>query len=398
MDNIVFLCSMVTIWTILSGALLFMYCLLMIVYRYYFVRLPVFLPNQSSAAAGHFFTIIIPARNESKHIERCVQSVFRNQFPSTRFEVIVVDDYSEDTTADLVRGMQTTYPQLRLLQLQDYPEVTIGQAYKKKAIELAIQQSKGNWIVTTDADSEVPPNWLALFDAYIEQHHPVMVAAPVMFYNGNGVLSVFQQLDFLSLQGITAASVSAGFHSMCNGANLAYRKDVFEEVGGFSGHEQLATGDDMLLMHQIKKQYPNRVGYLFSRESMVLTEPAESWHAFLQQRIRWASKADKYREKKIFGVLLMVWLLNALLTVGLLLAVFQQISWVSWLVLMLIKTISELYFLTPVARFFQAEGLLAYFPFMQPLHIMYTSAAGWLGKWGSYQWKSRTIHTGSSAH
>jgi cellulose synthase/poly-beta-1,6-N-acetylglucosamine synthase-like glycosyltransferase len=369
----------------------------MMIYRYYFVRLPIFIPNNPPPSDSLFFTIIIPARNESKYIERCVHSVFRNRFPLHLFEVIVVDDYSEDTTPDLVRNLQTTYPQLRLLQLQDYPASRVGQAYKKKAIELAIQQSKGNWIVTTDADCEVPPNWLALLNAYIEQYNPVIVAAPVMFFNGKGVLSIFQQLDFLSLQGITAASVSAGFHSMCNGANLAYRKDIFEEVGGFSGHEHLATGDDMLLMHQIKKQYPNRVGFLFSKDAVVYTEPAKSWNAFLQQRIRWASKADKYREKKIFSVLLIVWLLNALLTFGLILMLFQQLSWISWLVLMLIKTISELYLLTPVARFFHEERLLAYFPFMQPLHIIYTSVAGWLGKWGSYQWKSRTIQTGTSA-
>lgn len=398
MENIVFLCSMVTLWTILTGSLVYIYCLLMIVYRYYFVRLPVFMPGNSTKPEPIFFTVIIPARNESKHIERCLQSVFQNRFPIQLFEVIVVDDYSEDRTADLVRKLQNTFPQLRLLQLQDYPEIRFAQAYKKQAIELAIRQSKGNWIVTTDADSEVPENWLALLSTYIEIHNPVMVAAPVMFFTGKGLLSVFQQLDFLSLQGITAASVSAGFHSMCNGANLAYRKDVFMEVGGFSGHEDLATGDDMLLMHQIKKQYPKRVGFLFSREAMVLTEPAESWDAFLQQRIRWASKADRYREPRIFGVLLIVWLLNALLTLGFILLWFQQLSWVNWMVLMLIKTISELYFLTPVARFFQLESLLAYFPFMQPLHIIYTTAAGWLGKWGSYRWKSRTIHTGTSPH
>lgn len=398
MDNIVFLCSMGTVWTILTGALVLLYCLLMMVYRYFFVRLPVFVVHNPTVPEGLFFTIIIPARNESKHIERCVRSIYQNRFPLQFFEVIVVDDFSEDATADLVRNLQNEYPSLRLLQLQDYPEIRVGQAYKKKAIALAISQSKGNWIVTTDADCEVPANWLSLLGAYIQRHHPVMVAAPVMFYDGKGILSVFQQLDFLSLQGITAASVSAGFHSMCNGANLAYRKDVFEQVGGFSGHEHLATGDDMLLMHEVKKIYPKRVGYVFSREAMVLTEPATSWHAFLQQRIRWASKADSYREKKIFGVLLIVWLLNALLTLGLVLVLFQQLSWVSWLVLMLIKTIAELLFLTPVARFFQAEALLSYFPFMQPLHIVYTTVAGWLGKWGTYQWKSRTIRTGSSAH
>jgi cellulose synthase/poly-beta-1,6-N-acetylglucosamine synthase-like glycosyltransferase len=206
------------------------------------------------------------------------------------------------------------------------------------------------------------------------------------------LLQIFQQLDFLSLQGITAAAVSAGFHSMCNGANLAYRKDIFWSVGGFTGHEHLASGDDMLLMHRIKERYPNQIGYIFSRDSLVLTEPMDNWGDFFQQRIRWASKAESYKEKKIFGVLLGVWLLNACLAAGMFLALLQQVSYTNWLIFVLMKTIGELYFLTPVARFFQAEALLAYFPFLQPVHIIYTVIAGWLGKFGSYQWKQRKIN------
>jgi cellulose synthase/poly-beta-1,6-N-acetylglucosamine synthase-like glycosyltransferase len=367
------------------------------VYRYYFVRLKPFDAVTSSLPPVTFFSVIIPARNESTHIRACLQSVVNNGYPGDLLEIIVVDDHSEDDTAQQVLELQCTYPQISLLRLQDYPDWVTTQAYKKKAIELAISKSKGSWIVTTDADGEVPVNWLLQFDNYIQKNEPVFVAAPVMYYSRGGLLQVFQQLDFMSLQGITAASVSAGFHSMCNGANLAYRKDIFWSVGGFAGHEHLASGDDMLLMHRIKASYPNQIGYIFSRDSMVLTEPTASWGAFFQQRIRWASKAESYREKKIFGVLLGVWLLNAALGVGLLLVLFQQVSWMQWVIVVLIKTIGELYFLTPVARFFQAETQMAYFPFLQPLHIIYTITAGWLGKFGTYQWKQRKIKTGGTA-
>jgi cellulose synthase/poly-beta-1,6-N-acetylglucosamine synthase-like glycosyltransferase len=368
------------------------------VYRYYFVRLKPFDEVTSSLPPVTFFSVIIPARNESTHIRACLQSVVNNGYPGDLLEIIVVDDHSEDDTAQQVLELQCTYPQISLLRLQDYPDWVTTQAYKKKAIELAISKSKGSWIVTTDADGEVPVNWLLQFDNYIQKNEPVFVAAPVMYYSRGGLLQVFQQLDFMSLQGITAASVSAGFHSMCNGANLAYRKDIFWSVGGFMGHEHLASGDDMLLMHRIKASYPNQIGYIFSKDSMVLTEPAASWGEFFQQRIRWASKAESYREKKIFGVLLGVWLLNATLGLGLLLILFQQVSWMEWVIVVLIKTIGELYFLTPVARFFQAEAQMAYFPFLQPLHIVYTITAGWLGKFGSYQWKQRKIKTGGTAY
>ena len=383
---------MITSWLVITGFLLAGYILMMGIYRYYFVRLQPFNTATLGNHPENFFTVIIPARNESTHIRACLLSVVNNVYPAHLFEIIVVDDHSEDDTAHKVMELQAIYPQISLLRLQDYPDWITTQAYKKKAIELAISKSKGNWMVTTDADGEVPIHWLGQLDGYIQKNDPVFVAAPVMFYSRKGLLQIFQQLDFLSLQGITAAAVSAGFHSMCNGANLAYRKDIFWSVGGFTGHEHLASGDDMLLMHRIKERYPNQIGYIFSRDSLVLTEPMDNWGDFFQQRIRWASKAESYKEKKIFGVLLGVWLLNACLAAGMFLALLQQVSYTNWLILVLIKTIGELYFLTPVARFFQAEALLAYFPFLQPVHIIYTVIAGWLGKFGSYQWKQRKIN------
>lgn len=383
---------MITSWLVITGFLLAGYLLMMGIYRYYFVRLQPFNTATLGNHPENFFTVIIPARNESTHIRACLLSVVNNVYPAHLFEIIVVDDHSEDDTAHKVMELQAIYPQISLLRLQDYPDWITTQAYKKKAIELAISKSKGNWMVTTDADGEVPIHWLGQLDGYIQKNDPVFVAAPVMFYSRKGLLQIFQQLDFLSLQGITAAAVSAGFHSMCNGANLAYRKDIFWSVGGFTGHEHLASGDDMLLMHRIKERYPNQIGYIFSRDSLVLTEPMDNWGDFFQQRIRWASKAESYKEKKIFGVLLGVWLLNACLAAGMFLALLQQVSYTNWLILVLMKTIGELYFLTPVARFFQAEASLAYFPFLQPLHIIYTVIAGWLGKFGSYQWKQRKIN------
>src|ERR1700741_4803978 len=111
-------------------------------------------------------------------------------------------------------------------------------------------------------------------------------------------------MDFLVLQGITGASVTKKIHSMCNGANLAYEKKIFYEVNGFAGIDHIASGDDMLLMHKIAKIYPGRIGYLKSTEAIVNTQPMATWPDFFNQRIRWASKATHYNDKRIFWVLL----------------------------------------------------------------------------------------------
>jgi cellulose synthase/poly-beta-1,6-N-acetylglucosamine synthase-like glycosyltransferase len=155
--------------------------------------------------------------------------------------------------------------------------------------------------------------------------------------------------------------------------------------------DHIASGDDMLLMHKLYKQYPNEVHYCKAADSIVLTEPVETVAAFFRQRIRWASKADKYDDKRIFAVLLLVYLLNVWLLVLAISCFFISNNLQLLLLALGIKTIAELFFLFPVARFFQKQQLLVWFPLAQPFHIVYTVIAGWLGKFGNYEWKGRTV-------
>ena len=372
-----------------GGALTAIYGSLILVYRYWFKQLKPFKPINFKAPSV-FFSVIIPARNEAHNIQACLQSILVQDYPL--FEIIVVDDYSTDETAQIVQQMSLTYPQLQLIQLKDYIDATKTNSFKKKAIEFAVSKSTGSWVLTTDADCLVPPNWLHYYNSLILTDQPVFIAAPVMFTNNHQFSGIFQVLDFLSLQGITAAAVSAGAHSMCNGANLGYAKTAFEQVGRFTGIDHLASGDDMFLMHKMKKSFPEKLAYLFSQEAIVRTSPMPDWTSFIQQRIRWASKADSYQDKGIFGVLLLVYLFNACLCVGLIWGIFNSTVLLYTLWLMAIKTLIELSFMIPVAKFYQLERLLLYFPLMQPFHIFYTIIAGWLGKFGTYQWKSRTVH------
>lgn len=367
-----------------------LYCALILRYRQWFVKLAVFTPVPSPEVPT-FFSIIIPARNEAANIGACLQSIFSNDYPQSSFEVLVIDDFSTDDTAAIVTAWKATHSRVRLLSLAQLLGGKELNSYKKKAIELAIGQATGSWIITTDADCIVPQNWLSHFHSFIQQTNPVFIAAPVSFVRHSSLVGIFQSLDFMSLQGITAASVAAGFHSMCNGANLAYEKAAFEAVGGFRGIDNIASGDDMLLMHKINHHFKGRVGYLFHPGSVVQTQPVDSWKSFLNQRIRWASKANSYNDKRIFYVLLLVYFFN----VGLLLlplAVFFMPGLICyWLLLLLLKTGVELYFLFPVAAFFRQRKLLWWFPFLQPLHIVYTVVAGWLGKFGHYEWKGRNV-------
>jgi cellulose synthase/poly-beta-1,6-N-acetylglucosamine synthase-like glycosyltransferase len=336
------------------------------------------------------FSIIIPARNEEENIEKCLQSIIQQNYPSALFEVIVIDDHSTDNTSFIVEDIKKKYTNIKLLKLSDLLNGKQLNAYKKKAIEIAIEISSGEWIITTDADCIMLQDWLKNYDAFIQQNNAVFIAAPVAFTYTKTILSIFQYLDFLTLQGITAAAVSAGFHSMCNGANLAYKKTVFFEVNGFAGIDNIASGDDMLLMNKIKKKYPTQIGFLFSKDAIVSTAPMPTWGSFINQRIRWASKADRYKDKNILGVLLLVYFFNLLLLVILCLSLIKPVLIIYWLIVIAVKALVELPFIIPVEAFF-GETFVVSFILLQPFHIAYTVIAGWLGKFGTYQWKNRKV-------
>jgi peptide/nickel transport system permease protein len=337
------------------------------------------------------FSVVIPARNEAANIEACIAGIVAQNYPTHLFEIIVVDDFSEDETAQIVLKIAQQHNNVRILQLKDFTNNENLVAYKKRAIEIAITQANGDWIVTTDADCSFTNNWLATYDAYIQEHNCVMVAAPVAYTNTGSFLSIFQVLDFISLQGITAAAVASGSHTLCNGANLCYSKNAFESVGKFSGIDHLPSGDDMLLMHKMKKAFPGKIGYAYAQDAVVSTAPSTTLGLFIQQRIRWASKASGYQDKIIFWILLLVYLVNASLLVYLPFNFLQTGNINNWLMLIASKTLIEIPFMYASAQFFKQQKLLWWFAFMQPFHILYTVIAGWFGTFGSYKWKGRTV-------
>jgi biofilm PGA synthesis N-glycosyltransferase PgaC len=368
--------------------LLVLYAAVIFYYNNNWRSLPEYAPK-NIMIPGTGFSIIIPARNEADNIGPLLDSILSQTYSRDLFEVIVVDDHSTDETAAIVNQ----YEGVKLVQLK---EDRIN-SYKKKAIETGIAAAQNEWIVCTDADCVVTPDWLQVLASFIMDNKPVFVAAPVSFIPAaskgkkESVLYIFQALDFLTLQGITGASVAGKKHNMCNGANLAYKREVFYEVDGFKGIDNIASGDDMLLMHKIWKKYPGQVGYLKSKAAIIETEAAPTWKAFFNQRIRWASKATSYDDKRIFVVLLLVYLFNCSFLALLVLSFFNIIYLYAFLVFIVLKTLIEISFVGRVSRFFSRRHLLKYFFFFQPLHIGYTIISGFLGTFGSYEWKGRKV-------
>ncbi|HUM97056.1 MAG TPA: glycosyltransferase [Chitinophagaceae bacterium] len=358
-----------------------LYCFVILNYWMSWKQIPVF--EAATLQPAISFSVVIPARNEEQNIATLIEDIQKQNYPVQLFELIIVDDHSTDNTATIIKN----YPGIKFVQLSG---LQIN-SYKKKAIETGISVAANEWIVTTDADCRVSPQWLSILAAFIEEKKPVLVAGPVFMSYDNKAFQIFQSLDFLMLQGITGAAVHHKMHSMGNGANLAYQKKIFIEVGGFAGIDQIASGDDMLLVHKMRLKYPEGISYLKSSQAIVSTGAEKTWKAFFSQRIRWASKARKYQDKKLFPILLMVYLFNVSFFVLLIAGFWRFEYWFVLIAMLFIKTLIELPFFISVARFFNQTNLIKSFILFQPLHIFYTVCSGFLGQLGRYEWKGRKV-------
>jgi poly-beta-1,6-N-acetyl-D-glucosamine synthase len=263
-----------------TGVLLGIYALLIFYYNRLWDRIPVSVPGFTNERPVKV-SVIIPARNEALLIGDCLTSLGKQSYHSSFIEIIVVNDFSTDDTAAQVKEHNGN---CTLLNLSDYISDPIN-SYKKKAIETGISFSSGELIVCTDADCTMGENWISsLVEAY-EKENPIFLAAPVKIIPDGSWLSVFQTLDFISLQGITGAAVYKNLYPMCNGANLAYTRKSYDAAGGFTHIDHIASGDDMLLMRKIQAMFPGRTKYVKDPRAIVSTGAAENLSAFFSQLI-----------------------------------------------------------------------------------------------------------------
>lgn len=371
--------GLMVLW--ITCVFLFLYAGLILYYVYHWYRVDEF----GGAGVGPipFISVVVAARNEAANLPRLLRALSRQTLTQKCFEIIVVDDYSTDKTATVVAPFLSE--RVRLIQ----PHVPPDRSSKKKAIAAGVARAQGQLIVVTDADCMPPPRWLELMTAFYRQKEAAFIVAPVQLIADKTFLGIFQQLDFMMLQGITAAGVQAGAHSMCNGANLAYEKAVFSAVNGFEGVDKRASGDDMLLMYKVYRKHPQRIHYLKHEEAIMPTPAQATWKSFLQQRIRWSSKAAYYQDKRVSAVLFFVYAFNLWCFFLFFALPVQPALWPYALSVLLMKAAIELILLWPVANFYGQTRLLPYFPLLQPVHVLYTVLIGLLSRRKTYEWKGR---------
>ncbi len=341
--------------------------ILFIPYLYFLLRiykgLLLLKPFTSGNGQNVFVSVIIACRNEGKNIPVLLNCLAIQDYNPGMFEVIMVDDNSEDTTFSIA-GQYHGIKNIKVIKNSSRG--------KKSAIRTGIMQSSGDLIITTDADCIMGKSWISTIVSFFSENLPDMIIGPVRLTHGKGFFGRFQELEFLSLQGVTAGSAAAGDAVMCNGANLAFTREAYMRNSG-TLHDEIASGDDIFLLHSLKKEPAPKILWLESIDACVTSTPAKTPYSFMDQRKRWMSKWRFYDDNTTLR-LAIVTFLTSLLLICILSASFVAAKFILLYAFSLIlKSIPDFLILADTTRRYDSRKLLRWFLpalFIYPLYVM----------------------------
>lgn len=361
------------------------YFICMIALRIGFNKIEPFSEKKGIPKTG--FSVVVPFRNEAENLVDMLNSIEKLNYPSGLFEIIFVNDASEDSSEVIIQKA-ILKSEIDIILIQNK---RVSNSPKKDAITHAIESSKFEWIVTTDADCELPKNWLKSLDTFIQETKPVMVCAPVKYKSDGQLIQVYQQLDGLSLQAVTIGSFGLKNPLLSNGANLAYSKTAFAQVSGFSGNDHIASGDDVFLLEKMKKAFPEQVLFLKSKASIVTTKPQQTWEGIINQRVRWASKTSKQGNLTSTFLGLLVVSVNILILAIPFLMVYNTEEIEVYLILIFLKIATDFLVIHQTAQFFNVK--LSFWKLIPQVFIyaLVTTIVVIKSLKGSYSWKGRAF-------
>jgi cellulose synthase/poly-beta-1,6-N-acetylglucosamine synthase-like glycosyltransferase len=310
-----------------------------------------------------YVSVIIPCRNGQDKLPVTLQSISGQDYPGELFEVLIVDDNSTDRTFETV-SENTGIHRLYVLKNKG--------SGKKESIRTGINASTGNLIITTDADCIMGKSWIRTIAAFFENNSPDMIIGPVQINRSRGFFGRFQELEFMSLQGVTAGSVMAGNGIMCNGANLAFTRATYLNNSD-DLHFGLPTGDDVFLLHSLKKQVNARIMWLESTDSAVTTDPALTLGSYLRQRRRWISKWNVYTDSFtiVTGI---VTFAATMVQLAAFISIFFNISFIwLFLIIMALKSVPDYLILRNTTGRYGKKHLMHWFLPAQLIYPLYVT-------------------------
>ena len=367
------------------------YCISILLIFLYILLIACFIRSWNSLPSYDLFspgkttvTVIIPFRNEERNMQSIVRALEKQTYPLHQWKVLFVDDHSSDKSVEVLSSCLINMPNAGLIST---PSAMHG---KKSALQYAAERTGSELLLFTDADCTMGEDWICSMVSFYENKRPFFISGPVILEAGDSFFSKFQSLEFLSLAGSSAASFACGNPIMANGANIAVNREIYLE----SIDEQVnatPSGDDVFLLLYIKKNYPGKLCYLKSSSAIVTTKPATDMRSFLNQRLRWVSKARYYRDSSVILTAILVFMLNSCIIACLIAGFFRAEFFIPCAIMIPGKSIIDFIFLRKISEFTGQVKILRIFAFSELVYFLYVVIAGLFGNIMSVKWKERKI-------
>lgn len=345
-------------------------------------------PERAGESANiSFVSVIVAFRNEAENLPVLLISLEKQSFPKDKFEVILVNDNSDDESISIIENFSGNLN----LKLFSLPIDISGRGHKKQAIKFGIENSKGEIIITTDADCFSGENWISSMVKHFKTDTGFL-SGPVKYTEGKNIFERIQQLEFSGLVFTGAGLINQGRPAICNGANIAYRRSAYEMIGGYSGLMKLTSGDDEIIMQEIAKSGKYKVDFCTNPESIVFTNPSPNIKSFIEQRRRWASKGIFYKNNLLYVKLIFIFIFFLSVVIHPLLILFYNKVFIfSFIISLGLKfSIDYLTLIEGSKRIYGRKKIKGFF-ISEIFHFPYIIISSVLGLFGNYKWKGRKV-------
>jgi cellulose synthase/poly-beta-1,6-N-acetylglucosamine synthase-like glycosyltransferase len=306
-------------------------------------------------------SVIVAARNEEKHILRCLRSLEKLIYPEGKLEIILVDDQSTDGTGKIIDEFIAGKRLFRKIISQK----EIGRLKgKTNALANGLAEARNEVIFTTDADCEVKPTWIKRGASYYFKN--VGMVNGITTQSAFDVFSGMQSLDFVYLLIVAASTINLRSPISCIGNNMSYRKAAYDEVGGYEKLPFSVT-EDFNLMMAIYKLNKYKIIFPVDKETLVTSLPCPDLKSLFHQKKRWAvgGLGVPFR-----GFVIMA---NGFLTyLGILLTPFFYTPLCLYLIVL--KVIVDIFVIYPVLKMLGIKENFRYFISFQFYYLIYVLA------------------------
>lgn len=235
-------------------------------------------------------SVVLVARNEYHNLIHTLEPILNQDYPE--FEVIVVNDNSDDETHFYLRELAKKYPHLKPILINQSLNFFSG---KKFPLSIGIKSAHHDLLLLTDADCLIPSsNWInSMQEAFQEQTQIVLGYAP--YKSEKGFLNKLIRFDafMAALHYLSFALLRVPYMGV--GRNLAYSKSLFYQKKGFINHYQINSGDDDLFINQAATKTNTRI--CINPESFTYSIPEKQFGAWVKQKKRHLSTSGLYKVK-----------------------------------------------------------------------------------------------------